>query len=238
MIPDPATRVVIPVNAWSYLRAQYEDRDLIEFPAPATKPCEECKESEKQNNEMQRKIKAERSVEKNNFSSFYDLKTVSNRLKRVTPGKSYCLISLPWLKKWCDYVNEPSRESPGPVDNSMLVCEHNMLLYSIPEVIVEENRENSPFDYVPEEQWTSLVSKYGGGPELKFHVQSFDYVYLSRISSSTKRKVELITEPEQCIPCTELRLAREKEALINFHDEEITIKEGSDQYNITYNSFL
>ena len=41
-----------------------------------------------------------------------------------------------------------------------------------------------------------------------------------------KRKVELITEPLQCMPCTEARLAREKDALINFHDEEITIKEG------------
>jgi len=30
-------------------------------------------------------------------------------------------------------------------------------------------------------------------------------------------------------------LARHKEALINFHEEEITVKEGSDQYNITYN---
>jgi len=32
------------------------------------------------------------------------------RLKKVQPGHSYCLVSMPWLKKWWDYINEPNRE--------------------------------------------------------------------------------------------------------------------------------
>jgi len=50
--------------------------------------------------------------------------------------------------------------SPGAIDNSMLICEHNLLVYSIEEVIVEDNKDNPPFDYVPENQWAAVVEKY------------------------------------------------------------------------------
>ena len=42
----------------------------------------------------------------------------------------------------------------------MLICEHNLLVYSIEEVIVEDNKDNPPFDYVPENQWAAVVEKY------------------------------------------------------------------------------
>jgi ubiquitin carboxyl-terminal hydrolase 48 len=222
LTPDETLRRTIPVNAWSYLRGLYDDPTLVEFPSPATKPCDLCREAAKQEKELCLKLRQERTQEKHRFSAVYELKQGYSRLRRPVAHRTYCVVSLAWLQKWWEYIDHPPRPSPGPIDNGPLMCPHGALLYNVEQAAALEDK-TAPLDYLSEAAWDDLHSLYGGGPVIKFHVIKSEMGYYP----TTTRTIEAITEPAVCPTCFQLRLAQEREALLNFQNKPITVREGN-----------
>eukprot|EP01087_Luapelamoeba_hula_P023269 TRINITY_DN851_c2_g1_i2.p1 TRINITY_DN851_c2_g1~~TRINITY_DN851_c2_g1_i2.p1 ORF type:complete len:1086 (-),score=209.31 TRINITY_DN851_c2_g1_i2:28-3285(-) len=224
LIPDHSARQSIPVEAWNWLRIRFNDKDLVEFPI-TSRPCEQCKESERQQAEMQRKMRIERSAEKNKFYMLHDYK-LSPKLRLPTQGQSYCLISTVWVKKWFNYVDMLTKEHPGPIDNKPLMCEHDKIIYNVGNVILSDSTD-PPFYYVQEHQYLALIELYGGAPDIKFICVASEALF---VDNTMKRRLELSHDPPHCEPCVARRIEAYNDSLIHFHDRDIVIKEGTEPY--------
>ncbi|KAL6071842.1 Ubiquitin carboxyl-terminal hydrolase 7 [Balamuthia mandrillaris] len=236
MAPDSNARERVPVEVWSWLRAKYDDPNLVEFPAPATKPCPECLDQEKKLKEEHEQIKKERREESRGaladvVSKKYDM----NKLKSPRGEGTFYLVPQSWLAKWWKYLEDPSRSSPGPVDNTVLLCqEHDGLLFNLEELLRQsetERRSHNVLEWVSEPQWNELVARHGGGPPISFAVIKKDQFYQAgRLVSD----IQVKSEPSLCEPCLLQRIHQERLDLLNFKNKKVTVKEGHKDSTITY----
>ena len=45
------------------------------------------------------------------------------------PAGTYFIVSMEYLKKWREYLDDVEADNPGTVDNSLLTCPHGRLMF-------------------------------------------------------------------------------------------------------------
>mmetsp|Transcript_2570 Transcript_2570/g.5654 ORF Transcript_2570/g.5654 Transcript_2570/m.5654 type:complete len:896 (+) Transcript_2570:110-2797(+) len=90
-------------------------------------------------------------------------------------------------KHW--YVRLTTMSHPGPIDNHMYLCRHQLLGLSSPEMACE------PFLPISRTLWQSLVAKYGGGPTIpSLELCPKCRLYLKAFNERKQQEFDLVTK--------------------------------------------
>jgi len=111
-------------------------------------------------------IKEDLAVERRQFKYLS-----SSIAKDFIVGEDYYLVSSGMLWYWFSFllvfrnawITRQSLQDKPVVDNSSLLCQHGDFVFDLN---CKVDKESNSYILVPKDEWTKLLSKFGGGPEL------------------------------------------------------------------------
>lgn len=106
-----------------------------------------------------------------------------NLYKKPPPELEIVFVSKHW------YVRLTTMSDPGPLDNYLYLCPHQLLGSQSSELAAE------PFIPISRNLWQSLVRKYGGGPEIKsLELCTRCQTYLRAYNERKQAELDLVTK--------------------------------------------
>ncbi|PFH54210.1 hypothetical protein AMATHDRAFT_135316 [Amanita thiersii Skay4041] len=153
---NPMNRCEIPEEAAAVLWTVFPAWDP---PSINLEPCEICNLLFQTNKEDRKEIKRRAEEEKVQLFSLYNTE-IDEDACDVDTGPC-AIIAADFVRSWKDWLTFPAdKPRPGMIDNTSLLCEHDMLVFD----------PNSPIDLnssmvlISRADWDALESYYAGGP--------------------------------------------------------------------------
>ncbi|KAG0379479.1 hypothetical protein BGX24_000219 [Mortierella sp. AD032] len=156
---DKSRRKVINVLCLEKLIAIFGP---MELPEHDTSECEECLELRQPPfNESIKNLIATAASEKKELSGM----KMRGSPDKILPGYRYYAVSKEFMEKWQSFIKDPANnERPAMIDNSDLLCKHDLFLFDFGNVIDQKNNED--IAVIGENDWSYLHAMYDGGPEI------------------------------------------------------------------------
>ncbi|KAF9146334.1 hypothetical protein BGX30_001348 [Mortierella sp. GBA39] len=83
----------------------------------------------------------------------------------MVQGERYYAVSRDFMKRWKGFIKDPVKnERPKILDNSGLLCKHDLFLFNLNNPADKKHNENVAV--IREDEWSYLRAMYGGGPDI------------------------------------------------------------------------
>lgn len=196
----PSLRVLVSKDIWLKLleyfpRSQSFSNDIL--------PCQECQNKEKSSQEERETMKYLANEQKGMFSFLLEKK--SDRLKSILHEDHVTLhvILASFIETWKKSVKSNGRKLLTHIDNTEIICEHDLLLYSAEEIVSEATVENPQLVLVSEEEFSNITN---------FFTITNDVVVTANVAQTddqNTRKYVYKVSPDFCPECRSNRLSEE-----------------------------
>lgn len=160
LTPETSMRKLISGEAFAVLKDIFPG--IESFPG-TEEPCPMCAKSAKKDAEKEIQSKRDRAELKKSLTNLYG----DQRSLQLKSNKSYFLVVEQWVDKFRLYVENHTIDLTE-VDNSPLLSQPTdgsepMLIYDPLEFTVKL----PPFSWVTDEEWNTILSRFGGGPTIR-----------------------------------------------------------------------
>ncbi|KAG0273225.1 hypothetical protein BGZ95_010961 [Linnemannia exigua] len=156
---DKSRRKVINMLCLEKLTAIFGPMGLPEYDTPECETCLELRQPPF--NESIKELIATAASEKKELSGM----RTRGSPDKILVGHRYYAVSKEFMEKWQNFVKDPANnERPAMIDNSDLLCKHDLFLFDFGNAVDQKNNEDIAL--IGEYNWSYLHAIYDGGPEI------------------------------------------------------------------------
>ncbi|KAF9090462.1 hypothetical protein BGX29_011475 [Mortierella sp. GBA35] len=171
----------------------------MELPGHGDSECQECLELRQPHVNNTKEMAARASSEKQELSGMI----MRGSRVDMLPDHRYYAVSEDFFQKWMSFVKRPTvNERPGMIDNSDLLCKHDLFLFDLGNPVDEENDDD--VSVIKEDEWSYLKAMYGGGPEIIITMQESMDTDDDSAQAATRLTVQ--STPAHCPECRNERI--------------------------------
>ncbi|KAG0199905.1 hypothetical protein BGX33_011321 [Mortierella sp. NVP41] len=171
----------------------------MELPGHGDSECQECLELRQPHVNNTKEMAARASSEKQELSGMI----MRGSRVDMLPDHRYYAVSEDFFRKWMSFVKRPTvNERPGMIDNSDLLCKHDLFLFDLGNPVDEENDDD--VSVIKEDEWSYLKAMYGGGPEIIITMQKSMDTDDDSAQAATRLTVQ--STPAHCPECRNERI--------------------------------
>ncbi|KAF9932986.1 hypothetical protein FBU30_006810 [Linnemannia zychae] len=156
---DRSHRKILNMSCYKKLIDIFGPMKLPEYEA---QECEDCLALQTPVlDDIAKEMLAAAASEKEEFSKI----KMRGVLDALQPGDVCYVVSEDFIRRWQSFIKDPiSNERPIMIDNSPLLCKHDLFLYDLGNP-ADKNHKND-IAIVSKEDWQHLQNIYSGGPEI------------------------------------------------------------------------